>query len=133
MNGKQVHQNELHELRKSIALREQLKEFVDSAKPIPDGDYKKHRFYHIWDDYMASATKAYNRAKQAFKRQDNWAAYWNALHAMAAYAAAFAALDHDDEQTVYADAIRAYYESMTDFREEVPELDEAFAKRPSHE
>ena len=130
MNGKQA-KNELYELRKSIALRKQLKEFIDSANPIPDDDYKKHRFYHIWDDYMVSATKAHDRAKQASKRQDNWAAYWNALHAMAAYAAAFAVLDHDDEQTAYADAIRAYHESMTDFRVEVSELDEAFAKRSS--
>jgi len=133
MNGKQANQNELHELKKSIALRKQLKEFVDNANPIPDDDYKKHRFYSIWNEYMVSATKAHNRAKQAFKRQDDWAAYWNALHAMAAYAAAFAALDHDDEQTAYTDAIHAYHESMTDFRVEASELDNAFAKRPSQE
>jgi len=108
MNGKQTQQNELHELRKSIALRKQLKEFVDSANPISENsDYEKRRFYRIWNEYMVSATKAHDRAKQAFKLQDNWAAYWNALHAMAAYAAAFAVIDHDDEQTAYADAIRA--------------------------
>jgi len=133
MSGKQTQQNELYELKKSIALRKQLKEFVDSANPISDDDYKKHRCYHIWEDYMLSATKAHDRAKQAFKRQDNWTAYWNALHAMAAYAAAFAVLDHDDEQTAYADVICAYHESMTDFREEASELDNAFAKRPSQE
>jgi len=134
MNGKQTQQNELHELKKSIALRKQLKEFIDNANPISEnGDYEKYRCYHIWDDYMVSATKAHNRAKQAFKQQDDWAAYWNALHAMAAYAAAFAVIDHDDEQIAYADAIRAYHESMTDFRVEVSELDNVFAKRPSQE
>ena len=130
----QTRQDELHELQKSTALREKLKTFMRHADPVPDDDdYEKYPCYRIWNEYMVSAAQAHDRAKEALKLQDDWAAYWNALHAMAAYAAAFATLDHNDEKIAYADAIRAYHESMTGFRNEESELDMAFSKRPTKE
>jgi len=123
-------QDELHELRASIELRKKLKEFVSHANPIPDDDYEGHRFYRIWNEYMVSAAKSHDRAKQALKLQDDCVAFWNAVHAMAAYSAAFVVLEHEDEQTARADAIFDYFDTLRCVREDYPELDAAFGKRP---
>ena len=123
-------QDELHELRASIELRKKLKKFVANVNPIPDDDYEDHPFYHIWAIYMASAAKSHDRAKQALKLQDDCVAFWNAVNAMAAYSAAFVVLEHEDEQTARADAIFAYFDTLRCVREDYPELDAAFGKRP---
>ena len=126
-----THKDELHKLQASIELRKKLKKFVANVNPIPDDDHESHPFYHIWAIYMASAAKSHDRAKQALKLQDDRVAYWNAVNAMAAYSAAFVVLEHDDEQTARADAIFAYFDTMRCVREDYPELDAVFGKRPT--
>jgi len=120
-----------NDIKSNIALRQKLKEFVESTNPIPeDDDYEQYRCYHLWDEYMTSAAKAYKRAKRSLLLQNDWAAYWNALHAMSAYAAALAILEHDDERIAFAEAICVYTGSMVFLRELEHELDNAYAKRP---
>ena len=123
--------DKLRELQESIELRKKLKAFVSHTNPVPDDDYENHPFYHIWAIYMASATKSHDRAKQALKLQDDRVAFWNAVHAMAAYSAAFVVLEHEDEQIARADAIFAYFDTLRCVREDYPELDAAFGKRPT--
>jgi len=67
------------------------------------------------------------------KLQDDCVAFWNAVHAMAAYSAAFVVLEHEGEQTARADAIFASFDTLRYIREDYPELDNAFGKRPSKE
>ncbi|MCL2348878.1 MAG: hypothetical protein FWC50_11545 [Planctomycetaceae bacterium] len=132
--NQQARQNELCEWQKNIVLREKLKEFVDSADPIvEDEEYGKHLSNRIWNDYMLSAAQSYHRAKRALNLRDDRAAYWNALHAMAAAEAASEVLEHDDEQTACVEAIIVYHDSLTCIREAEPELAHAFAKKPAKE
>ena len=107
----EVEDDELHGSQEYLVLRKQLKEFIDSTYPLAnacdyEGDYDELcQLYPIWNGYMDLAVQAYDRAQEAFELQDDWAAYWNALHAMSSHAAACAALQHHDERMAHTHAI----------------------------
>jgi hypothetical protein len=124
-------EDELIRLRKAGELRERLKKFVSHANPVPDEDFDEHPFYRAWDQYMVSAARSHDQAKLALQRQEDWSAYWNAVHAMASYHAAHTLVQYRDEPTAYAHATFIYFKTLTDINEDYPELYNAFAKQPS--
>jgi hypothetical protein len=125
--------DELTGLQEANALRAKLKRFLSAANPVSDEEYDGHPFYRSWNDYMVSAAKSHDLAKHAFQLQDDCSAFWNAVHAMAAYAAANALVKHTFEPTAHADATYNYFNIMDYIRERHSELYNAFAKRPSQE
>jgi hypothetical protein len=123
--------NDNQQQSQDCELRERLEEFVGNSRPKTSGNDKNHPFHYIMNEYMGLAIVAYGRAKLALERQDHWAAYWHAVHAMSAYAAAHTVLEYSDEQTAYANATYVYYNTLPRINEDYPDLYYAFATRPS--
>lgn len=105
-----------------------LKEFVSHAQPVVDENFEHHPLFSLWEKYMATASDAFANARQAFKRGDEHAAYWNALQAIGSYAAAHAAVTKDDAVAATGFATFAYLGAIAGARSSYPHLYRRYAR-----